>query len=127
MGKWGEKNDNKVTRIGAFLRRYRIDEPPQLWNVFRGDVSLIGPRPEFPEPVEIYKREIPYYQVRHLIQPGLSGWAQIYAEHPHHKISIEETRNKLAHDLYYVKNRGLWLDLKIALKTVKILFSREGI
>ena len=127
-GKWGAGNTNEVTRVGAFLRTTRIDELPQLWNVLRGDISLIGPRPEFPVPVRHYEQEIPYYSARHIIKPGLSGWAQIYHErHPHHGVDVKETTMKLCYDLYYIKNRSLFLDLEIALKTVKILLSRQGL
>lgn len=118
---------NKVTRVGKFLRKTRIDELPQLWNVLRGDVSLIGPRPELVDLVKKYEAQIPYYNMRHMIQPGLSGWAQIYHEqHPHHGVEVTETRNKLSYDLYYVKHRGAWLDLAIALKTIGILLSVKG-
>lgn len=119
--------ENKVTRVGNFLRKTRLDEVPQLWNVLRGDLSLIGPRPELPSGVAIYEKEIPYYHIRHLIKPGLSGWAQLYHErHPHHGVDIEETRNKLSYDLFYVKNRSLALDVIIALKTINVLLSRKG-
>ena len=124
-GKWGSKK-NTVTRAGAFLRKSRIDEFTQFWNVLKGDVSLIGPRPEFPDPVATYGREIPYYDVRHIIKPGLSGWAQIYGLHPHHGIGVDETRNKLSYDLYYIKNRSFMLDLKIALHTLQVLLSFAG-
>jgi len=128
QGKWGSDNVNKVTRVGAFLRKSRIDELPQLWNVVTGSISLIGPRPEFPEPVKKYEEGIPYYAVRHLIKPGLSGWAQIYHDaHPHHNTDIRETKVKLSYDLYYLKNRSFLLDIKIALKTIKTLLSRSGI
>jgi exopolysaccharide biosynthesis polyprenyl glycosylphosphotransferase len=130
---WGTANGavknikNKVTRIGKILRKTRIDELPQIWNVLKGDLSFIGPRPEFPEPVKQYTTEIPYYNIRHIVKPGLSGWAQIYHErHPHHGLDIEETKNKLSYDLYYIKNRSLILDLKIALQTMKILFTFAG-
>ena len=125
-GRWGEV-ENKVTRVGAFLRRTRLDELPQLWNVTRGELSLIGPRPEFGPAAEKYAAEIKYYNVRHLVKPGLSGWAQIYGEQPHHGISIAETKNKLSYDLYYIKNRSFLLDVKIALKTIRILLSRSGV
>ena len=128
-GKWDseEAKINKVTPVGAFLRKTRIDELPQLWNILLGDLSLIGPRPEFPKPVADYAEAIPFYPLRHLITPGLSGWAQIYHHaHPHHGVDIEETRRKLSYDLYYLKNRSLVLDLKIALKTIKTLLSRSG-
>lgn len=118
----------QVTRVGRFLRRTRLDELPQLWGVLRGDQSLVGPRPERPEYVAIYRESIPYYDARHLIAPGLSGWAQIYHEtHPHFRPQVEETRDKLAYDLYYIKNRSIWLDLEIALKTIRALLSRTGI
>lgn len=123
-----EEEPKHVTRIGAFLRKTRIDELPQLWNVIRGDLSLVGPRPEIPELVKLYEKEIPYYNVRHLIKPGLSGWAQLYHEHhPHHEADADKTRAKLSYDLYYIKNRSLFLDFKIALKTIKLLLSRKGI
>lgn len=126
-GEWKEKGkQNKVTKVGAFLRKSRLDEIPQLWNVLKGEVSLIGPRPEFAGPVEEYSKLIEFYNVRHIIKPGLSGWAQIYGEHAHHGIGVDETRNKLSYDLYYVKNRSLALDLQIALKTIKTILSRAG-
>ncbi len=120
-----QASDNRVTKVGRFLRKSRIDELPQLWNVIRGDVSLIGPRPELPKLVEFYNSEIPYYNVRHLIKPGLSGWAQIHHEVPPH--SVEETKVKLAYDLYYLKHRSFALDIKIGLQTIKTLLSRTGI
>jgi exopolysaccharide biosynthesis polyprenyl glycosylphosphotransferase len=119
--------ENKVTRVGKFLRNTRIDELPQLWSVIKGDISLIGPRPEVPSGVNYYKDQVPFYNVRHLIKPGLTGWAQMYHEkHPHHGFDVEETKNKLSYDLYYIKNRSFILDLKIALRTIKTLLSREG-
>ena len=124
-GKWGTV-ENKITRVGSFLRKTRIDELPQFWNVLKGDVSLIGPRPEFPDPVIKYSEEIPYYNFRHSIKPGLSGWAQIYGEHAHHGIGIAETSNKLSYDLYYIKHRSLLLDIKILLRTIKTLITFVG-
>lgn len=122
------KSELKITRVGKYIRMTRIDELPQLWNVLRGDISLVGPRPELPALVSVYEREIPYYNVRHLIQPGLSGWAQIYhARHPHHAVAVNDTRDKLSYDLYYVKNRSFVLDLKIALQTFKSLISKRGV
>lgn len=123
---WG-KVDNKVTRVGRWLRKTRVDELPQLWNVVRGDLSLIGPRPEFPDPVTLYSQDIQYYNIRHIIKPGLSGWAQIKQEtEPHHGVDVDGTRTKFSYDLYYIKNRSFWLDLSIALKTIKILLMRKG-
>lgn len=124
----GRLEENRVTKVGAFLRRSRIDELPQIWNALKGDISFIGPRPELPALVARYEEEIPYYGVRHSIKPGLSGWAQIYQEnHPHHKEAVNETKEKLSFDLYYIKERSLILDLKIALKTIKTLLSRVGV
>jgi len=128
-GKYGATGTTKnvVTRVGKFLRVSRIDEIPQFWNVFRGDLSLVGPRPELPPLVDIYEKEILYYNARHLVKPGLFGWAQIYHEaHPHHAVATEDTRDKLSYDLYYIKNRSLALDLKIILRTLQILLKRAG-
>ncbi len=118
---------NVITKVGKILRMTRIDELPQLWNVLLGEISLIGPRPELPNLVSEYERVIPYYSMRHTIKPGLSGWAQIRdADAPRRFSDIEKTKNKLSYDLYYIKNRSLMLDLKIALKTIKTLLSRSG-
>jgi lipopolysaccharide/colanic/teichoic acid biosynthesis glycosyltransferase len=123
----GNVQERRVTGYGAFLRNSRLDELPQLWNVLKGDLSLIGPRPEIPELVLHYNELIPYYNMRHLITPGLSGWAQVHhLNHPHHGADVEETRAKLAYDLYYLKNRSVALDIKIALKTIKTLVTRQG-
>jgi len=120
----GEKS---VTKFGNILRRTRIDELPQLWNVLRGDMSLIGPRPERPDLVNVYKEQVPYYNVRHLIKPGLSGWAQMYQEnHPHHGADVIATKEKLSYDLYYIKNRSFLLDIKISLQTIKTIASQKG-
>jgi exopolysaccharide biosynthesis polyprenyl glycosylphosphotransferase len=124
-GKWLSKNDDRVTRAGKFLRKTRIDELPQLWNIILGDISLIGPRPDVVTLGEKLHAEIPYYNIRYLIKPGLSGWAQIKQDLPPQ--SVEETRTRLAYDLYYIKNRSLMLDIVIMLKTVKTLLSRQGL
>lgn len=127
-GEWqGQGRENRVTTFGAFLRKIRLDEFPQAWNVLRGDVSFIGPRSEFPKAVDEYTGAIPYYSARLIVRPGLSGWAQIYGEHPHHGIDVDATRNKLSYDLFYIKNRSFALDVVIALKTIKTVLSREGI
>ena len=127
-GKYGADGTTNltITKVGAFLRKSRIDELPQLLSVLKGDQSLIGPRPELPSLVKHYEQEIPYYNVRNIIKPGLSGWAQIYAEHGHHGVATEVTKEKLSYDLYYIKNRSLLLDIQIALKTIKTLLSRVG-
>lgn len=124
----GLAKDRRVTRVGEFLRKTRLDELPQIWNVLKGDVSLIGPRPEIPSLVEVYEKEIPYYNVRHLIKPGLSGWAQLYQRTPPKwAAELDATKLKLSYDLYYLKNRSLMLDLKIILKTIKTILSRSGV
>lgn len=122
-----EQGNMVVSRLGKILRAFRIDELPQLWNVLKGDLSLIGPRPEIPNLVKHYEDEISYYNVRHLIKPGLSGWAQIYHEgHPHHDADVPETKMKLSYDLYYIKNRSFVLDIAIALKTFKTVITKAG-
>lgn len=122
------KSKLRLTRVGAFMRKTRIDELPQLWNVLRGDLSLIGPRPELPALVKHYEEEVPFYNVRHLITPGLSGWGQINDyDVPRQGVDIEKTKRKLSYDLYYITNRSFFLDLKIALKTLKTLLSRAGV
>ena len=124
--KMGDKA-NKVTRVGGFLRKSRLDELPQIWNVFKGDLALIGPRPERVQAAEVYAREIHYYNIRHLLRPGLSGWAQLNQKnHPHHDLDITATEEKLSFDLYYVRYRSLWFNIKIAVKTIAVLLSQEG-
>ena len=128
-GKYGLEGKTKlrVTRVGAFLRKSRIDELPQLWSVLRGDQSLVGPRPELPALVERYREAIPLYDLRHLVTPGLSGWAQLYHQaHPHHGADVTETERKLSYDLYYIRHRSVFLELDIILKTVKALALRLG-
>ncbi|MDP3963198.1 MAG: sugar transferase [bacterium] len=119
---WTKKNDPRVTRFGTFLRSTRLDELPQLWNVLKGDLSFIGPRPERPEFIQKLENEIPFYALRHLVRPGLSGWAQI--NNPLH--SVAESYEKLEYDLFYIKNRSLALDAAIALKTISIILRRRG-
>jgi lipopolysaccharide/colanic/teichoic acid biosynthesis glycosyltransferase len=126
-GSYGESGASKlrVTRVGKFLRASRLDELPQLWNVLKGDISLIGPRPETPALVQTYMEHIPYYGVRHLTKPGVSGWAQLYHHaDPHHAADVKETRNKLSYDLYYLKHRSLLLDVTVALKTIRRILLR---
>jgi len=118
---------NRVTTFGKFLRKSRIDELPQLWNVLTGDLSFIGPRPEFPKIVEVYEREIPHYRMRHLIVPGISGWAQIHDyDAPKGPADVVRTRRKLSFDLYYLKHRSFGLDLAVAVKTVRALLAFSG-
>jgi lipopolysaccharide/colanic/teichoic acid biosynthesis glycosyltransferase len=127
-GEGEAKREQKITRVGRLLRATRIDELPQLWNVFNGDISLIGPRPELPKLVNLYEKEISFYNVRHLIKPGLSGWAQLYQKTPpKFATDYDQTKIKLSYDLFYIKNRSFWLDIKIGLKTLKTLISRSGV
>ncbi len=121
------KTENAVTKVGAFLRKTRLDELPQLLNILKGDLSFIGPRPEIPTLVDVYAKEIPYYNLRHLTKPGLSGWAQINNfDVPRGGVDIPRTIDKLSFDLYYLKHRSLLLDIEITLKTINTLLMRTG-
>lgn len=118
---------NYVTMVGKFVRKTRIDELPQLWNILTGDLSFIGPRPELPKIAEVYDREIREYSMRHLITPGLSGWAQIHDyDAPRGGADVARTERKLSFDLYYLKHRSFGLDLAIAIKTVRALVAFSG-
>ena len=118
---------NRITAFGSMLRKSRIDELPQLWNVLSGELSFIGPRPEFPKIAEVYEREVPQYKMRHLIAPGLSGWAQIHDyDAPRGGADVERTKRKVSYDLYYLKHRSFVLDVTIALKTLRALASFSG-
>lgn len=121
---WAVKNDPRITRFGKFMRKTRLDEIPQLINVLKGEMSLIGPRPERPEFVKTLSEEIPFYRERLLIKPGLTGWAQLLG--PAYGGSKEESLEKLKYDLYYIKNRSLLLDLSIILKTIRVVMGRRG-
>jgi sugar transferase (PEP-CTERM system associated) len=120
---WARPNDDRITPIGRLLRRTRLDELPQLWNVLKGDMSLIGPRPERPEFVEKLTQAIPFYGERHLIRPGLTGWAQVRYTYG---ASVEDAMQKLQYDLFYLKNMSLALDLVIAFETAKTVILRRG-
>jgi len=121
--KWAGDNDPRVTRVGKFLRSSRLDEIPQMWCVLRGDMAFVGPRPERPEFVEMLSREIPYYGVRHMIRPGLTGWAQVKYKYG---ATVEDSREKLQYDLFYIKNASLGLDMLIMFQTVKTVLLRRG-
>jgi exopolysaccharide biosynthesis polyprenyl glycosylphosphotransferase len=123
-GIWLAQNENKVTRVGYFLRKTRIDELPQVLSVLSGDMSFVGPRPDIIDLGNKLAHDIPYYTIRNVIKPGLSGWAQVSQEKPPQ--SVEETKIRLSYDLYYIQNRSLGLDIKIMLKTIKTLLSRVG-
>jgi len=120
---WAREKDPRITRIGKLLRLTHVDEIPQIWNIFKGDMSLVGPRPERPEFVEILDKEIPYYFVRHSVKPGMTGWAQVNYRYG---ASIEDTKIKLEYDLYYVKNMSIFLDFKILLRTVGVVLLGDG-
>jgi exopolysaccharide biosynthesis polyprenyl glycosylphosphotransferase len=120
---YATNNDPRLTPIGQMLRKFRLDEMPQLWNVLRGDMSLIGPRPERPEFVADLQREIPYYNLRHLIRPGITGWAQVMYGYGD---SAEDASTKLQYDLFYIKNYSLMLDISILVRSIKIVLFGTG-
>ncbi|MEX8496947.1 TIGR03013 family XrtA/PEP-CTERM system glycosyltransferase [Leptothrix ochracea] len=123
VARWATKNDSRITRVGAFIRKTRIDELPQLLSVLRGEMSMVGPRPERPSFVAQLREQIPFYDVRHTVKPGLTGWAQVrYA----YGASVDDARKKHQYDLYYVKNNSLFLDLLVLLETVSVVLFREG-
>jgi sugar transferase (PEP-CTERM system associated) len=121
--KWAGDNDPRVTRVGRFLRSSRLDEIPQLWCVLKGDMAFVGPRPERPEFIEWLSKEIPYYGVRHMVRPGLTGWAQVKYKYGS---TVEDSREKLQYDLFYIKNASIGLDLLIMFLTVKTVLLRRG-
>jgi sugar transferase (PEP-CTERM system associated) len=123
VARWASKNDDRVTRVGRFIRKTRLDELPQLWNVLRGEMSFIGPRPERPQFVADLARKIRYYEVRHCLKPGLAGWAQL--RYPY-GASDEDAAEKLKYDLYYVKNHNLLFDLLILIQTVEVVLFGRG-
>jgi sugar transferase (PEP-CTERM system associated) len=120
---WATKDDPRVTRVGRFIRKVRIDELPQAWSVLKGDMSFVGPRPERPEFVADLENELPYYAERHMVKPGITGWAQV--NYPY-GASIEDSRHKLEYDLYYAKNYTPFLDLLIILQTLRVILWHEG-
>ena len=123
VARWAAKNDARITRVGAVLRKFRLDELPQLFNVLRGDMSFVGPRPERPEFVEKLSEQIPYYNERHRVKPGLSGWAQIRYQYG---ASEEDGLEKLQYDLYYVKNCSILLDMLVILQTAEVVLLGKG-
>ncbi len=127
-GFWMGETKNRITKVGSFLRKTRIDELPQVFNVLRGDISLIGPRPDITSLENRLKKEIPNYHLRYLTKPGLSGWAQIKQEYKkgYSPQSIEETKQRLEYDLYYIKNLSLMLDIEIFFRTLNVLVSKIG-
>ena len=121
--RWAVADDDRVTRVGRIIRRTRIDELPQLFSVLKGDMSLVGPRPERPFFVEQLTQEIPFYSVRHSVKPGVTGWAQVRYQYGS---TVEDSQEKLQYDLYYVKNHALFLDLQIMLETVRVVLTGKG-
>lgn len=120
---WASRDDRRVTRVGGWLRKFRLDEIPQLWNVLRGEMSLIGPRPERPEFIAQLSQTIPFYEERLLVKPGLTGWAQVNFPYG---ASVEEALEKLQYDLFYIKHRSLGVDVSILLRTIGTILSRSG-
>ena len=120
---WAAERDPRVTRVGRFIRKVRIDELPQCWSVLKGEMSFVGPRPERPQFVADLERELPYYAERHMVKPGITGWAQI--NYPY-GASIDDARNKLEYDLYYAKNYSPFLDLLILLQTLRVVLWPAG-
>ena len=120
---WSRANDTRVTSVGRFMRKTRLDEIPQLWNVLSGEMSLIGPRPERPSFVEQLTQQIPFYGQRHVVKPGLTGWAQVRYSYG---ASVEDAVEKMQYDLFYVKNLSMRFDLVIAFETVKTVLLRRG-
>jgi lipopolysaccharide/colanic/teichoic acid biosynthesis glycosyltransferase len=121
--RWAVTNDDRVTRIGRFIRKYRIDELPQLLSVLKGEMSLVGPRPERPFFVDKLTQDVPFYAARHSVKPGLTGWAQVRY---HYGASADDAVNKLQFDLYYIKNHTLFLDLVVLFETVMVVVTGKG-
>jgi exopolysaccharide biosynthesis polyprenyl glycosylphosphotransferase len=120
---WARAGDDRVTRVGRVIRKTRFDELPQLWNVVRGDMSFVGPRPERPFFVQELARAIPFYQERHSVKPGITGWAQVKYRYGS---SVEDAMEKLRYDLYYIKHLSIFFDLTIVFDTVKVVLFRKG-
>ena len=120
---WAKDKDPRITRIGSLLRKTRLDELPQLFNILKGDMSIIGPRPERPEFIENLSKIIPFYSERHFVKPGLTGWAQIRYQYG---ASVEDAVEKLRYDLYYIKNWSIFLDFLILLETVRVVLFGRG-
>jgi exopolysaccharide biosynthesis polyprenyl glycosylphosphotransferase len=121
--RWASAQDDRVTRVGALIRRLRIDELPQLINVLKGEMSLVGPRPERPFFVDQLTRDIPYFAVRHSVKPGVTGWAQVRYQYG---ATVEDAQQKLQYDLYYVKNHSLFLDVLVLFETVGVVLTGKG-
>ena len=120
---WAKAQDDRVTKVGRIIRKIRVDELPQLFSVLKGDMSLVGPRPERPFFVDQLTKEIPFYAVRHSVKPGVTGWAQVRY---HYGATVEDSAEKLQYDLYYVKNHSLFLDMLVLFETVGVVLTGKG-
>ena len=118
-----QDEDERITRVGRWLRKTRMDELPQVWNILKGEMSWIGPRPEAAELAKWYEEELPFYSYRHIVQPGITGWAQV---NQGHVSAVDDVKKKLRFDFYYIKNLSLWLDILIALKTIRVILGGIG-
>lgn len=123
VARWADKNDMRVTRVGKFIRKVRLDELPQIFNILKGDMSFVGPRPERPEFVELLEKDHSYYRERHRVKPGLTGWAQVCYKYGD---KLEDAYEKLEYDLYYVKNYSIFLDLLIIIQTIRVVLAGQG-
>jgi lipopolysaccharide/colanic/teichoic acid biosynthesis glycosyltransferase len=116
-------DDARITRVGTFLRRHRIDELPQILNILKGEMSWIGPRPEAEPLARFYEKQIPFYGYRHMVRPGITGWAQV---NQGHVVEVDDIRDKLSYNFFYIKNFSAWLDALIAARTIRILLFGKG-
>jgi lipopolysaccharide/colanic/teichoic acid biosynthesis glycosyltransferase len=121
--RWTSDNDDRITYVGRFIRKVRIDELPQLINVLRGEMSLVGPRPERPYFCDLLEKQIPYYGLRHTVRPGITGWAQVRYQYG---ASVEQAKTKFEYDLFYIKHLSILLDFAVLFETAKVLFWRRG-
>jgi lipopolysaccharide/colanic/teichoic acid biosynthesis glycosyltransferase len=120
---WDRDDSTRITRVGRMIRQLRLDELPQFWNVLKGDMDLLGPRPEILANVQTMTEHIPYYALRHSVRPGITGWAQTRFGY---SVSLEQVTEKLRYDLFYIKHMSFWLDLRILVDTVKIVLFGRG-
>jgi lipopolysaccharide/colanic/teichoic acid biosynthesis glycosyltransferase len=121
--RWATDEDHRITRVGRFIRKFRLDELPQLFNVFRGEMSLVGPRPEQPYFCQVLGREVPYFTERHSVRPGITGWAQVKYEYG---ASVDQSKTKLEYDLFYLKHMSPVLDIMILFYTINVLLFGKG-
>jgi len=120
---WAATDDNRITRVGSFIRKFRLDELPQIFNVLRGEMSLVGPRPERPHFCELLEQNIPFFALRHTVRPGITGWAQVKYQYGS---SVEESKTKLEYDFFYIKHMSIVLDLAILFETAKVMIYGRG-